>query len=108
MRWPSGTGAGGSGSSNNAGSEGSVPGASTGGSTPGTSACSGSVICSTVQGVDATAATPTTTTVLADDGSGLPDTGAPAGSQGLLVVGFGLLAAGGLLVRPRKLARHRG
>ena len=45
--------------------------------------------------------------VSADDGSVLPETGAPASTQGLLVLGFGLVAAGFLLVRPRRLARHK-
>ncbi len=91
---------------NGAGSEGTVPGASTGSTVPGTTACGDPAICTTatVQGVDATTVT---SSPAASGGAVLPDTGAPANSQGLLVVGFGLLAAGVLLVRPRRLARHR-
>jgi LPXTG-motif cell wall-anchored protein len=106
-----GTSAGGSSSSNGSGSEGTVPGASRPHRAPGTSACGDPAICndSGILGVDASNSTPTTTSpsTVAGTGSSLPETGAAAGSQGMLVVGFGLLTAGALLVRPRRLARHR-
>jgi LPXTG-motif cell wall-anchored protein len=82
-------------------------------SSPGTSACGDPAICndSGILGVDATASTPSTTDTLASTGttSGdvLPQTGAPEGTQGLVLVGFGLLAGGVLMVRPRRLARHK-
>ena len=106
-----GTSAGGSSSSNGSGSEGTVPGANRPHRAPGTSACGDPAICndSGILGVDASNSTPTTTSLstVAGTGSTLPETGAAAGTQGLLVVGFGLLAAGALLVRPRRPARHR-
>ncbi len=39
--------------------------------------------------------------------SGLPETGAAENSRQLLVLGFGLLAAGGLLLKPGRRGRHR-
>jgi LPXTG-motif cell wall-anchored protein len=65
------------------------------------------VICSSIRGVDVTASTPAPAGVV-DDGSGLPETGAPANTSGLLLAALGLLVTGGLLVRPRRrLALHR-
>ena len=97
--------AGGLGGSNQSGSEGIVPGAVRGAGSPGTSACGDVAVCSTIQGVDAS--TTTTAPAAAPATGGLPETGAPASTQSLMVLGFGLVALGVVLVRPRRLARHR-
>jgi len=112
-----GASAGGSSSSNGSGSEGTVPGGELRGISHGTSACGDPAICndSSILGVDASTGLATTdatttadTTTVAGTGSTLPQTGAPSGTRGLLVLGLGLLLAGGLLVRPRRrLALHR-
>ena len=74
--------------------EGSVPG---GEAAAPVSECSDSVICQSA---------PTATASSSADG--LPDTGAPADSQALLLLGFGLLAAGAFVARPRRSGgRHR-
>ncbi len=82
--------------------EGVVPGATSGGQALGTTACGDSAVCGGVL-----AMADSTTTSGSAAGTGLGDTGAPSGSLNLLVLGFGLVLMGGLMVRPRKLARHR-
>lgn len=75
--------------------EGTVPG---GEAAAPVSACADTVICQSAPA----AATTTSST------DGLPDTGAPADAQGLLVLGLGLLAAGAYVSRPRRRGgRHR-
>ncbi len=93
-----GTEAGGGTSSGGASPEGSVPSSASAG-VLGTTACGDSSICSNVVAPVA-AAGPAAET--------LPDTGAPVAMQQFALLGFGLLAGGGTLIRrTRRLPQHR-